>query len=66
MAPQWRRSIGGQGVPYVLQELKEHPGYWFWALHFMAGENLGMPDQTQSELRDAWLAWGQKRGYPGL
>ncbi len=59
-------ATGARGVPYVLREMKQRAGHWFWALHYMTGVDLGSEGQTVQELRDAWLAWGRKQGYAGL
>jgi len=59
-------ATGKRGVPYVLRELKNRGGHWFWALHYMTGIDLSAPEQTINDLRNAWLAWGKKQGYAGL
>lgn len=59
-------ATGKRGVPYVLRELKERGGHWFWALHYMTEVDLSSPGQTIDDLRKAWLEWGKKQGYAGL
>jgi len=68
MHPAYQEIIatGIRGVPYVLRELKERGGHWFWALHHMTGINLGSQGQGVEELRNLWLAWGRGQGYLGL
>ena len=68
MHPAYQEIIGMgvEGVPYVLRDLKEHGGHWFWALHFMTGLDLSRPNQTREELQIEWLEWGRNQGYDGL
>jgi hypothetical protein len=59
-------ATGSRGVPFILREMKERGGHWFWALHYMTGVDLSAPGQTVDDLRNAWLSWGKKQGYAGL
>jgi hypothetical protein len=59
-------GMGRSGVPYVLRELKNRGGHWFWALHFMTGIDLSKPNQTKEELAKEWIEWGRGQGYDGL
>jgi hypothetical protein len=59
-------ATGKRGLPYVLRELKERSGHWFWALHFMSGGVDFGDVRGIEELRNKWLAWGIKEGYAGL
>ena len=59
-------ATGNRGIPYVLRELKERGGHWFWALRYMTGIDLSQPDQKVNDLREAWLEWGRKQGFAGL
>jgi hypothetical protein len=59
-------ATGKRGIPYVLRELKEHGGQWFWALHFMSGGVDFDEVHGMNELRNSWLAWGKSEGYPAL
>jgi hypothetical protein len=54
---------GRPGIPFVLKELKERGGHWFWALHFMSGGVEFENAANVQELREAWLAWGKNEGY---
>lgn len=58
-------ATGRRGVPYVLREMKERGGHWFWALHFMTGVDFG-DVQSVEDLRNMWLMWGREQGYAGL
>lgn len=64
MHPAYQRIIGlGEAaVPLLLEELRERPDHWFWALHAITGED---PAQGQTEFDaavEAWLGWGRERG----
>ena len=58
-------ASGKRGVPYVLRELRERGGHWFWALHYMTGVDLSVQGQSVDDLKRAWLDWGKKQGYVG-
>lgn len=65
--PAYQRIIGlGPGaISLILNELRQHPDQWFWALKAITGA-----DPVRSEDRGnvramaaAWIAWGEQRGY---
>ncbi|MDA0841603.1 MAG: hypothetical protein O3B01_27215 [Planctomycetota bacterium] len=65
--PAYQRIIGMgySAVPMILQELKEEPDYWFWALSAITGEDP-VPSDSKGDLdamSDAWLSWGEERGF---
>ena len=55
-------ALGRPAVPFVLQELKEHGGHWFSALHFMTGVEPTKEGDNVEDSRTAWLAWGRRNG----
>jgi hypothetical protein len=68
--PAYQRIIamGRDGLPYVLRELQEKGGRWFYALKFMAGQEgsdvAAVAAQSDYETaRAAWLEWGYKHNY---
>jgi len=63
--PAYQRIIGmGPAViPFILGELRERPGHWFWALHAITGEDPVTPGAAFGEAVDAWLNWGRTKGY---
>lgn len=67
MHPAYQSIIatGKRGVPYILRELKERGGHWFWALHYMTGVDIGEITGVE-QMRTAWLSWGKKQGYVDL
>lgn len=61
--PSYQRIIGlgPDVVPYILQELVENGGHWFWALQALTGENpVSEQDKGRTKLMaSAWLEWGR-------
>ena len=58
-------GMGALAIPLILQELKEQPDHWFWALRSIVGESP-IPSADRGRLpkmTEAWLAWGQEHGY---
>ncbi|MBK5205790.1 MAG: hypothetical protein JJD98_10385 [Polaromonas sp.] len=61
--PAYQRIIGlgPDVVPFVLRELADNGGHWFWALEALSGENP-VPSEHQGRprlMKEAWLAWGK-------
>ena len=58
-------AIGEKAVPLILEELKERPSHWFVALRSITGENPAPPEAAGyvEQLADAWIKWGQEKGY---
>ena len=65
MHPAYQRIIGmgSDAVPLILRELQKRRGHWFWALHFITGEDPTRAGDDVDQARDAWLAWGKSHGY---
>lgn len=64
--PNYQQIIG-MGiavVPFILQELQNGPGHWYWALAAITGANPAehVPDGDIQAACDAWLDWGKRRG----
>lgn len=61
--PAYQRIIGmGMvAVPFILEDLRQHGGQWFWALRAIIGnapygrESAG----TVPAMKEAWLKWGR-------
>jgi hypothetical protein len=62
--PSYQRIIGlgSDVIPFVLQELAENGGHWFWALQAITGENpVAAEDRGRTRLMtEAWLMWGKQ------
>lgn len=58
-------GMGTSAIPLILQELKEQPDHWFWALRSIVGESpIPAVDRGRlSKMAEAWLAWGRDHGY---
>jgi hypothetical protein len=56
-------GMGPAAVPFILEELRARPAYWFWALTAITGEDPGEGTTDFSEARERWLRWGEERGY---
>lgn len=52
-------------VPLILQDLRDHDGYWASALHALTGENPVQPKHVgnAAKVRKDWLEWGKRRGH---
>lgn len=66
--PSYQRIIamGTEGLPLVLNELKDNGGRWFYALKFMsgkAGEDVALGATDYDDARAAWLGWGYRHNY---
>lgn len=58
-------GLGKIALPWILDEMKHDPDYWFWALSSLTGANP-VPSKDMGNfdaMTTAWLAWGQHRGY---
>lgn len=61
--PAYQRVIGlgPDVVPFILRELSDNGGHWFWALAALTGINPVHADQEGKPrlMREAWLVWGR-------
>jgi hypothetical protein len=65
--PAYQRIIGmgPDMIPFILQQLERCPGFWFWALRCLTGENP-VTQQMRGDvaaMTEAWLNWGREHGY---
>ena len=67
MHPAYQQIIGMglNAIPLILEEMKEKPSHWFWALKSITGEDPVLPEQRGriKEMTNTWLNWGKKQGY---
>lgn len=58
-------ALGRRVVPLILNQLKEKPDFWFWALRFLTGANPVTKDMRGDlmAMRKAWLDWGSEHAY---
>jgi hypothetical protein len=60
-------GMGLSAVPLILEELQREPDQWFWALEAITEEDP-VPHEDAGKVRSmaqAWIEWGQQRGYLG-
>jgi len=67
MNPSYQRIIamGPKAIPLILKEMQRRPGHWFWALEFLIQDEPN-PAEGCEDLkgaREAWLKWGESKGY---
>ncbi len=55
-------TMGPAVLPLILENLEASRGHWFWALHFISGENPVPENATIDIARTAWLDWGRRKG----
>jgi hypothetical protein len=48
---------------FVLEELRDKGGHWFWALQAITGANPAQFGDSFNAVRDAWIGWGKRDGY---
>ena len=65
--PDYQKIIhmGPKVIPYILEELKKQPHFWFFALRQLTGVNP-VPLEIQGKINlmtASWLEWGRKNGY---
>ena len=58
-------GMGTPAIPLLLQDLKEQPDHWFWALRSITGENPISPADRGRlpKMTEAWLQRGNDNGY---
>jgi len=58
-------GMGPIAIPYILSELRQKPGHWFWALNAITGENPVAPEHRGNirKMTEDWLRWGKANGY---
>ncbi len=65
--PAYQRIIGlgKDAIPFILNELKDEPSEWFWALRALTGEDptTSAMAGNRVETAKAWLNWGKENGY---
>ena len=60
-------GMGMPAVPLILEDLRDQPYHWFWALNAITGEDP-VPQSLRGHVRemaDAWITWGVEKGLIG-
>ncbi|HEV7772709.1 MAG TPA: hypothetical protein VGO48_05395 [Conexibacter sp.] len=62
--PDYQRilALGIQVVPLILEQLRDKPRRWLWALKVLVDENPAERAADADAAVDAWMAWGRARG----
>ena len=67
MHPAYQQIIGmgERAVPLLLEEMKERPDQWDWALRAITGIDPVSREAwgKLKEIATAWVTWGRERGY---
>lgn len=67
MHPSYQQIIGmgPSAIPLILQEMKAHPGHWFWALRAITGDDPVLPEHRGriKKMTEDWLNWGKQQLY---
>ena len=58
-------AMGSTALPFILKDLKETGGQWFWALRAITGSSPVRPkDRGNIEaITESWLNWGRANRY---
>lgn len=56
-------AMGIPAVPFLLDEVKNRTDWWFMALRSITREDPTHPGDSYDAARDAWLRWGEVKGY---
>ena len=54
-------GLGLPALPLLLEELRDRPHQWFWALASIAGEDPAAGTTDFDTARQLWLDWGRRR-----
>ena len=67
MHPAYQQIIGlgKEAIPFLLRELEQKSGRWFWALKSITREDPLQEEHkgNTQEMIDTWLDWGHRNGY---
>lgn len=58
-------GMGPSALPFILADLRDNKGQWFWALRAITRQNPAPPEACgkMDQLRKAWLDWGRANGF---
>ncbi len=58
-------GLGPKAISLILNELKNEPDFWFWALRALARANPVTDNMAGdiSTMTRVWLEWGREHGY---
>ena len=56
-------AMGPVAIPLLLEELRDRPEHWTFALSVLADTDPARNAKTFPAARAAWLRWGRRTGY---
>ena len=58
-------GMGSTALPFILEDLRDRGGLWYWALNAIAEESPVPEDDAGNipAMKASWLHWGAERGY---
>lgn len=58
-------GLGPEAIPFILKEMQDNGGQWFWALEALARENpiIDADAGKIKKMTEAWINWGIEKGY---
>ncbi len=60
-------GMGTAALPFILENLRDESGHWFWALKAISNADPVPPADRGSvkKMKAAWLRWGRAKGLIG-
>lgn len=57
-------GMGPDALPFILEDLRQNAGHWYWALKAISNEDPVVPRDRGSirNMKTAWLRWGETKG----
>lgn len=55
-------GMGEPALPWIIEELRERPAFWFWALAAISRKDPARGMVQFEDARAAWLDWAATRG----
>ena len=60
-------AMGKPAIPLILEDLRDHGGFWYTALEAITGQVLGSAEERRKPrlMTQVWLDWGRANGHAG-
>jgi hypothetical protein len=57
-------GMGDDALPFIMEELRNNSGHWYWALKAISNEDPVPPRDRGviTKMKSAWLRWGVQKG----
>ena len=56
-------AMGKEAVPFILKDLEKQLNHWFYALRYIARNDVANGAENLEDARQRWLTWGRKEKY---